>query len=153
MTAQVPLRVRFGMLLILAFAAASDIQWLRTAAAARKWAYGQDEVSLNDERFRPLRGALSPRTTVVGYVTSPPPEPPCSTEAALYQTLDYRRNVFKRYVLTQYALAPVIVVDDTRRDSIVGSFAVGDSTPQLPPGTTLVRDFGGGIVLLSRLAR
>lgn len=153
MTVQVPVRVRFGMLLILAFAAVSDIRWLRTAAAARKWTYGQDEVSLNDERLRPLRAALSPHTTV-GYVTSPPPEPPCSAEAALYQTLEYRRKVFKRYVLTQYALAPVIVVDNTLRDSIVGSFAAGDSPhAQLPPGMTLVRDFGGGIVLLSRVAR
>jgi hypothetical protein len=55
----------------------------------------------------------------------------------------------KRYYLTQYALAPVVVEPGPTRDWIVGNFKSFDPA-QTPDQANVVRDFGDGIILFRR---
>ena len=89
-------------------------------------------VAAHDKRMAPLREAL-PRRGVVGYVTDvkgPAGDP------------------IKRYYLTQYALAPVIVAQFPTYDFVVGDF--DDPAKATPPaGYSLRKDFGNGVLLFA----
>jgi hypothetical protein len=81
----------------------------------------------------------------VGYVTDATPQGGNDGEAP--------RLAFKRYLLTQYALVPTIVLPEYPGPLAVGNF---QSPNGLTSGTqrqpTLVRDFGGGVMLLRTAA-
>jgi hypothetical protein len=92
-----------------------------------------------------LRSAL-PARGAVGYLGHPKPTgatPTDSNAAALLH--------FRRYLLAQYSLAPVLLIEGTDHELIVGNFFPG-SSPPAPPGFRLVRDFGDGVVLFRRVA-
>ena len=61
---------------------------------------------------------------------------------------------FRRFLLTEYALAPLVLINDTTPDLIVGNFHP-DSVPSAPPAPDLrlVRDFGDGVWLLRKADR
>jgi hypothetical protein len=135
-------RTGAALLLILLYAGVSTLRWVQRATA---WPAGsaQDEITAYESRFRLLRSAL-PARGVVGYVGHPEPTgatPRDSNAAALLH--------FRRYLLAQYSLAPVLLIKSTDHDLIVGNFDPG-STPTAPPGFRLVRDFGDGVVLFRR---
>jgi len=136
-------RTRIALALVLLYAAASTAHLLYQV---RRWPghAARDEISANDRRFARLRAEL-PAEGEVGYLGDPevagatPRDP---NAAALLH--------FRRYLLAQYALAPVVVVESTAPDLLVGNF---DSTPRPePPDFRLVRDFGGGLLLYRRAA-
>jgi hypothetical protein len=133
-----------ALLLILLYAGVSMARWVHRAAS---WHAGsaQDEITAYESRFRLLRSAL-PARGVVGYLGHPEPTgatPRDSNAAALLH--------FRRYLLAQYSLAPVLLIESTDHELVVGNFDPGNSPPA-PPGFRLVRDFGNGVVLFRRAA-
>jgi len=136
-----PTRVKIGLLLIALFASVSQLQALRSARVAYRSLSRPDEVTLYEVRLRELKRAL-PARGVVGYVSD-------STGDAERPDSDQGRRAFKRYLLTQYALVPVVVVRSVNADLVVGDFESSDGFR--PPGFTAVRDFGKGVVLFNRV--
>lgn len=134
-------RVKIGLLLIALFASVSQLQALRSARAAYRSLSRPDEVTLYEARLRELKQAL-PAHGVVGYVSD-------STGDAERPDSDQARRSFKRYLLTQYALVPVVVVRSVNAELVVGDFEASGGF--LPPGFTAVRDFGEGVVLFKRV--
>jgi hypothetical protein len=66
---------------------------------------------------------------------------------------DAGRLAFKRYVLTQYALLPAIVLPGIHGALTVGNFdTAGGIDPEATRGRTLVRDFGNGVMLFRTAA-
>jgi hypothetical protein len=136
-----PARVRIGLVLILLFAATSSMHWLRNVVSTAVKSTGVDEITAYEARYQELKHTLPP-DSVVGYLSDPvPPDLPRSEG----------RTRFKRFVLTQYALAPVIVVRSTEPDLVVGNFespAHADTASAFH--LTLVRDFGDGVMLFRK---
>lgn len=98
------------------------------------WRAGGDPVTRHERRFAELRGALPSGVSAVGYVSDPP-----LTQGHIAAT--------KEYVMTVYALAPVVVDPEAEHPYVVGNFT---GPPfRLPLDTRLVvrRDFGDGVFL------
>lgn len=142
-TGWVTARGRIALALVLLYAAASAARMLYEVRRRPVPAAG-DEISANDRRFERLRAEL-PAGGEVGYLGDPELTgaiPRDSVAAALLH--------FRRYLLAQYALAPVVLVENTTPDLLVGNFDPG-RRPE-PSGFRLVRDFGGGLLLYRRAA-
>jgi GT2 family glycosyltransferase len=135
-------RVRVALLLILLYAGASTARWVHVAAA-RHARPGQDDISASDRRFRELRSAL-PAHGIVGYIGDPSLLQRGPDEAKAAALLHFRR-----YLLAQYALAPVLLTEGAGPELVVGNFDPGDSVAA-PPGLHVFREFGDGIVLFRR---
>jgi hypothetical protein len=143
MSAAYSRRLWIGLVLIALFVGVSQLQALRSAFAAYRTLGRPDEVSRHEARLQALRRAL-PGHGVVGYVSDAPAAgiDPASSEA---------RQAFKRYLLTQYALAPLVVLRSIEAELVVGDFsAAGPDGASTPPGFVLVKDFGQGVVLFRR---
>lgn len=97
------------------------------------------ELTRFEERFRPLMAHL-PSHGEVGYVTSVPQERLLSDGDAVYH-----------YYRTQYALAPLRVVNDSRRPLVIGNF--GSLTPPPPPPGMELAAQGDGGLYLYRMSR
>lgn len=134
------IRLRVALLLILLYAAMSIARWLsRTAEAA--YGRGPDEISAYERRFQELRTVL-PRGGTVGYLGHP------DLRTAL-PGQGLARLHFRRFLLTQYALAPVLLIQSTDPEFVVGNFD-SRAVPPAPRGLRLIRDFGDGVVLFRR---
>jgi hypothetical protein len=131
-----------ALLALMLYAAASTARWVLNAA---NWPSrsGQDEISTYERRFDELRRAL-PARGVVGYLGAPEPTGPSPAEADAAALLHFRR-----YLLAQYSLAPLLLVEDSEAELVVGNFHAG-AVPPAPAGFRLVRDFGDGVVLFRR---
>jgi hypothetical protein len=81
---------------------------------------------------------------VVGYLgrTDPAGRTPAERDAS--SLLD-----FKRYLLAQYALAPLVLIESTEPDFVIGNLDSGKA-PSMPAGFRIERDFGDGLVLFRR---
>ena len=100
----------------------------------KSYSNGPDQIAAFQARFAPLRKAL-PAHGVVGYATDAAPDQATrSTE----------------YYLTQYALSPVVVVDDSNQQLVVANFHTASPNPQLLRARHLapIQDFGNGVFLL-----
>jgi hypothetical protein len=130
-------RVRAGLALLLLYAAVSDARW--SYRAVRGWidSRHEDSISRDGRRYREIRRVL-PARGVVGYVGSAQPD-------------SFTTEDFRRFLLAEYALAPLILINDTTPDLIVGNFPP-DSVPSGPPlpGLHVVRDFGQGVWLVRK---
>jgi hypothetical protein len=135
-------RARLGLALVLLYALASGAAWLKLAASTTGRS-APDEISTYERRFQGVRAAL-PARGVVGYLgrTDPAGRTPAEREAS--SLLD-----FKRYLLAQYALAPVVLIESTEPDFVIGNFDRGKA-PSTPAGFRIERDFGNGLVLFRR---
>lgn len=131
-------RVGLAVLLVLLYAGASSVRWWHRA---RGWRAGDgpDEITAYERRFDGLRPLL-PDRGVVGYLGQPAPTGSSSSEVNAAALLHFRR-----YLLAQYTLAPLLLVETTGTD-----FVVGDGAPSPPPGYATVRDLGDGLVLFRR---
>lgn len=127
-------RAGVAVLLVLLYASASTARWVHWAAA-RTTRTGQDEISTYERRFEQLRSAL-PARGVIGYLGHPD-----AHAAALLH--------FRLYLLTQYTLAPLLLIESTEPDLVVGNFDAGP-LPPVPAGFQVLRDFGEGLVLYRR---
>jgi hypothetical protein len=136
------IRTRMAVALVLLYAVASGAAWIRLAATAPARSV-PDEISTYELRFQALRGTL-PARGVVGYLGHPDPTGPTPAESNANSLLH-----FKRYLLAQYALAPVLLLESTEPEFVVGNFDPG-AMPSTPAGFRIVRDFGDGLVLFRR---
>ncbi|UCC71612.1 MAG: hypothetical protein JSV86_14665 [Gemmatimonadota bacterium] len=98
-----------------------------------------DRASRHEARFAPLREQL-PARGVVGYASD-------GLAAGSFTSLEAMQD----YFLTQYSLAPLIVVRGADPPLVVGNFRTAQSA--LPEGTTVLRDLGDGVVLLRGVQR
>ena len=127
-------RVRTGLVLLALYAIASDARWVHRAFQGWSAAGEKDPISRYEDRFRELMPLL-PSHGVIGYAKG-------SADG------DFTSEDFRRFLLTQYALAPHIVVNDTVTDATVVNF-LPDSVPaQPPPGLQIVWRSDAGIWLL-----
>lgn len=137
-------RLRFGLSVMVLFVVGYSLRLAAREVRELQHASGPDEISRYEARFQGLRQALPPYGRV-GYVTDATPQGGDDVEAP--------RLAFKRYLLTQYALVPTIVLPEYPGPLAVGNF---QSPNGLTSGTqrqpTLVRDFGGGVMLLRTAA-
>ncbi|HEU0123278.1 MAG TPA: hypothetical protein VFQ91_22305 [Bryobacteraceae bacterium] len=94
-----------------------------------------DGVTAFDSRFQQLRAMLPPKG-IIGYITDPG-----------VSATDVNANA--EFYLTQYALAPLIVVNSTTPRYLVGNFHHLTTTGSLrDKGYRLIKEFGNGIALL-----
>ncbi|MFQ5666425.1 MAG: hypothetical protein ACE5I7_08330 [Candidatus Binatia bacterium] len=127
--------------LLAAFALFSAARTLRHAAPVLlRGRLPADRITMNEGRFAALRTALAGHG-VVGYLSPLPPDKLASSVQGIAQ-----------FYLTQYALAPVIVVNDPTQRFVVANF-FGRAAPPARvhrPHLVTVHDFGGGVILLER---
>ena len=92
------------------------------------------QTAVFQARFEEMRKALPPHG-VVGYITDAAPD-------------EATRSL--EYFLTQYALAPVVVVDDPNQALVVSNFHTARAANDLlsEKHLVLVRDFSNGVLLL-----
>ena len=105
----------------------------RAAKTAREG--GSDWVARYEERFLAVARVL-PSGATLGCVS----DSPADDEA-------------RAYFMAQYAMAPVVLTKDLRgRQLVLGNFLSGriDSDLLRREGLALARDFGNGVVLLTR---
>jgi hypothetical protein len=141
MMASYPVRVRIGILTLMLFSLLSNVSNLRGSFDPSAQALTPSDLSRYEIRFRLLKKALPPRG-VVGYLS----EPKLHQGSYLYE---------KNFYLTQYAVAPVLVVENTEPDLVIGNFK-SSSGPDIEIAKTtlvLVMDFGDGVLLLSHRPR
>jgi hypothetical protein len=101
---------------------------------------GNDEESLDLRRFERLRRLL-PAHVTVGYEADP--ENP----------LEDRQEV-RRFYLTQYALAPDLVVADANREFVVANYRAPDKCRVCKSSDfVLLADLGQGLMLFRRAPR
>jgi hypothetical protein len=135
-------RARIALVLVLLYAGATTVRWLHRGA---EWPAhpAEDEISANDRRFEKLRAVL-PVRGVVGYLGHPEPTGATPRQANAAALLHFRR-----YLLAQYALAPVVLIESTELEFVVGNFDPG-ALPPAPAGLRVMRDFGDGLVVFRR---
>jgi hypothetical protein len=101
-----------------------------------------DEVSLYKRRLEPLKQTL-PQRAFLGYVG----------DTDVGDTDDLRVQLFmKRYVLTRYILAPLIIIRRADLPIVIGDFHDTRSYAVIPKsnGLVLMRDLGNGVRLFRR---
>ena len=129
-------RARAGVLLLLAYAALSDARWVyravRSAAASRQ----EDPITRYERRFDPVEQAL-PARGVIGYTSAG-------------QADSFTSEDFRRFLLTEYALAPRLLVNDTTPEWVVANFPPDSVPAQPPPGFRIVARGDQGVWLLRR---
>lgn len=105
-----------------------------------------DPVTVHEERIAQLREVL-PRQGSVGYITTIENDKIFSAEKS-FSNVEF----LGQYVLTQYTLAPLVVLNSPDMPVVVGNFIDG-----MPPSGFLAehnltpeRDFGDGLILYRR---
>jgi hypothetical protein len=127
------------LLLVLVYVGASTVRWLQRGA---EWPArpAKDEISAYEHRFQELRSVL-PARGVVGYLGDPEP-----TQATPDQANAAALLHFRRYLLAQYTLAPLLLIESSEPELVIGNFEPG-ALPPAPPGLQVVRNYGDGVVL------
>jgi hypothetical protein len=100
-----------------------------------------DPVTVVEQRFAPLKPRLL-KSEKIGYVTDVPEQ--------------QHDQWFNEYFLTQYSLAPTIVDNSVDCCSLILANVHDPSSVQLlirNGRLSLVQDYGGGVLLLSRQAQ
>jgi hypothetical protein len=94
---------------------------------------GTDEITIYEERFSGLLELL-PKQGVVGYISDKFDDPNLDAKA---------------FFLTQYALAPTIVVREKIRPMVVGNFENSEIRTEEyeKNGLSLYKDFNNGVML------
>src|SRR5215471_7224245 len=132
-------KVALALLILLVFV--SDAYFaLATHIFSHITTIPSDEVSLYERRLETLKQIL-PQRAFLGYVGD---------------TDDLRVELFmKRYVLTQYILAPLIIIRRADLPIVIGDFHDTHSYAVIPKrnGLVLIRDLGNGVQLFWRGAK
>jgi len=129
-----------GVYLLALVALASSAALARHIENTSRDRTGKDDVSPFLRRLEPLRRAL-PSHGTVGY------------EADALDPLADREDV-RRFYLTQYAVAPVIVVAGVDRELVIGDYRSPEACRICKSKEfTLAADFGDGLMLFRRTPR
>jgi len=129
------LAAKTGVVLLILFALLSNLHWLLQAAFDPDFPRS-DRISQYERRFEGLKKIL-PTHGVVGYLSH-------------RQAQDIRFDAgTAEFYLTQYALAPLIVIHSPERDLVIGNFGASRVDPAIfkDRDLTLIRDFGNGVML------
>jgi len=131
-------RVATAILLLACLGLASSSLLLRRARGElRDAARGGDPVASFGRRLEPVRREL-PSVGVIGYVS----DPFTPTEHAAYV------KHASEFVMTQYHLAPITVLEDTRYALVIGNFHHEVMAARMTDmHLVLVKDFGEGVML------
>lgn len=97
-----------------------------------------DEDPLPDVRLADMRQLL-PKEGYAGYLSDAPPVNALTDLAAV-----------KKFYLTQYALVPLVIRPGTQDEFIIANFSDPHAAAIQMTGLTLVKDFGGGLMLLRK---
>ena len=134
-------KVALALLILLVFV--SDAYFaLATHIFSHITTIPSDEVSLYERRLETLKQIL-PQRAFLGYVG----------DTDVGDTDDLRVELFmKRYVLTQYILAPLIIIRRADLPIVIGDFHDAHSYAVIPKsnGLVLMRDLGNGVQLFRR---
>ena len=89
-------------------------------------------------RFSPISASLPPNT-IVGYITDDP-------------SFRYPRFLNDELMSERLAAMPVVIAPSTRPDVLVGDFHSTEGASKIiqEQGLSIIRDFGGGLMLLRR---
>jgi hypothetical protein len=132
-------RVKLSALVLLVLTASyTNLSYTRDNRGFDRRSIGKDEVTMYDRRFEELRKAL-PKRGLVGYVHD--------------QTDEV--ETIKAYYLTQYALAPIMVVHGIEPDLVVGNFSYPseETGKSVPDDLIPIQNFGNGVILFRKEAR
>jgi hypothetical protein len=140
MNAGYPARIQVGLVLVFLLVLLPGLPQIVSKPGEWKRVRPEDSIVSRDRRFAQLRDALPKRGTV-GYVTDGP----------LVRPLGDGR-VHSVFQITQYCLAPLIVVNSTEPEMIVGDFSSMESGAQVIARQHLVvaRWFEQGVCLLRK---
>lgn len=96
---------------------------------------GEDEYSLYEKRFEALRQTI-PAGEILGYV---------SDDSFGYSDIDFHYG----YNLTQYAIAPSIIVSGIEGKIVVGNFSRDGIMSRIDKNDKLIllKDYGDGVML------
>jgi len=132
-----PIRVYIGIGLATALCLWNFIQYQSARSQRNQTSPDPYMISAQLARYEGVRTAL-PRDAVMGYTSDLPAE-------------DSRSTVL--FLGAQYWLAPRILVDDDRREWVLGNFAAPADFAALGAnrGLQMVRDFGNGVILYRRM--
>ena len=132
-------RAGLGLLLLLLYTAVSDARWIYRAGRGLIEARGRTTSPGMSSLPRIEAGASGAGSDRLRHGTGPE---------------GFTTEDFRRFLLTEYALAPLVLINDTVPELIVGNFTP-DSVPSAPPAPDLqlVRDFGDGVWLLRKVRR
>ena len=99
---------------------------------------GKDPISLWDHRLKRMKGLL-PAHGVIGYIND------SSVPGRKADGLDASGE----YNLTRYALAPLILANDSKHDLVVGNFTISETPPPFEKmGFSVVKQIDSEIYLL-----
>src|SRR5215467_8671639 len=123
--------VTLGLLILLIFV--SDLYFVFSQDLFHMPPIYSDQVSVYQKRFESLKQAL-PRRALLGYIGDRDPQ------------------AFRRYCLTQYALASLVIANTDSLPVIVGDFHDLDSARLIPKHNrlVLVQEFGDGVQLFQQ---
>lgn len=107
-----PFRFKIGFILLSLTALLSAEKWLNEAVRFDPRSFGKDDVTRYERRFQDLKKML-PSQGVVGYLTD---------DHVPGQQTRREDQTATRFFLTQYALAPLIVVGTPDCSLVVGDF-------------------------------
>ena len=108
-----------------------------SAYSSLKTGPSNDEVVISEGRLNDLKDHL-PAGAIVGYVT----------DGEVMKGELLRLDDCRRFYMTQYALAPHLVVRETNKDYVVGNFSSEEAARATLPGLTVEKDFGNGVILM-----
>ena len=135
-----PLRIQAGFVLVFLLVLLPGLPQVVSKPGEWMRATPQDAIVARDKRFAELRQAL-PKHGTVGYVTDGPLDRPLG-DGRVHSVL----------MIAQYCLAPVILVNSTEPEIIVGDFSSAESGAQVISAQHLVvtRWFENGVCLLRK---
>ena len=131
-----------GIIVLIAFASLyASIQNLISTKSLGK--IQDDPIADWEQRFKPLKERLPFTRGVIGYISD------SSIPGAVYSSA----NDSGEYVLTQYVMAPIILIQGTGQEWNIGNFGkqAYKIWSQSNHGQFEVIPFGGNIYLLHRL--
>jgi hypothetical protein len=132
-------RANIGVWALAAVALLSGLKVLLDVVEAYRGRSEIAGVSAFESRMEPVKALVRPHATV-GYLTD---------------TLPQETTTAAEYYLTQYALAPRIVLNTLDQRFIVANFHLPEQEPANlgVKGLELVRDFGAGVKLYRNAAK
>lgn len=127
-----------GILLLGLLSLLSSVNLFRRTEPFQIGSLGRDEISVYLKRFEALRKTL-PAHATVGYESD--------LEGPLWD-----RDEARRFYLTQYALAPVIIVPGTESDVVISNYRDPARNCRICKANdfVLIADFGDGLMLFQK---
>lgn len=135
-------RIKAGALLVALIAVLSVGHTVHKLPVPGVHDIATDKASAFDFRLNPVRRDL-PSHGKVGYVSDEVPA--ADTHAALEH--------FQEFCYTQYAVAPLIVIDSAEYPLVIGNFHKAPSDTISKLKLTLLTDYGNGVMLFKGASR